>query len=111
LIAPKRGPAPPAPDGYEQDANNPYTYIPILEDCEYRIEEFINCKDRKVDVCKLYCDRDDEYVTKGICKDCEGTIDIGPQEVQSSEETRVEDELQFSPEDSESGSVWSGDGQ
>ena len=109
LFAPKRGPAPDVPEGYERADYNPYVFIPVLNPCDYRIEEKLNCKQRADEVCRLYCDNIGEYVTKGICKDCEGTIDIRPQEIQASEDVRLDDELQFDEEDSESGSIWSGD--
>ncbi len=53
LIAPARGPAPKAPEGYEQDSGDPYVYHIKMPPCEYREERL-----RKTQCCtriEIWC--------------------------------------------------------
>ena len=66
---PVKGKPPACPTGYIR-TSDPFIFEPALNDCEHRIEKDFkqpcgNC------VPKLYCMREDLYVNKGICKNCQ----------------------------------------
>lgn len=70
LIAPHRGSPPPAPDGYERDAGDPFLFHPRLDPCENRIQKIFEsrCCGKYV---RTYCTILNCNVVRGMCKACQ----------------------------------------
>ena len=69
MFAPRRGPPPPVPEGYEIYNNDPYIFAPILPECEHR--EFKQPDSRCCGQAKyLYCNYYGKRVTRTQCVEC-----------------------------------------
>jgi len=70
LIAPRRGPAPPCPEGYEQAPGDPYTFLPKIEICEHRGFKAVAracCGSSQ----RLFCKRREEFTSRQECHKCQ----------------------------------------
>lgn len=71
LIAPRRGEAPPPPEGYEAAFGDPFVFLPKLNDCKYRGSRIIkrSCCDP---IQKLTCSLNgsEEFTTRLKCQGC-----------------------------------------
>ena len=73
LLAIRRGPPPPTPDGYEPLPNDPYTFVPILPKCVKR-----EIKEKKTSCCNfnyIWCNRDQKQKLRIECNKCGGIND------------------------------------
>jgi len=70
LAAPRRGNPPEPPEGYQRKEGDDYLFEIIIDDCEHREEKTVKsgCCGSSL---KIYCNRDDLYVKRLICKECE----------------------------------------
>ena len=70
LMVPVRGTPPPAPEGYEQSAGDPYVYVPVLVDCTYREAKVKDKSTCCAGTHYLYCNYKKITVSRGDCKSC-----------------------------------------
>jgi len=69
LIAPRRGPTPTPPEGYEIASGDPYVFLPKLAICEFREKRFIK-RSCCGSVERLFCKNKDTFVTRLQCQEC-----------------------------------------
>jgi hypothetical protein len=65
---PKRGQAPKCPAGFVW-GSDPYTFIPKIKDCSFRILREFPQDCGKI-ILKLFCRKHQLYINRGICKRC-----------------------------------------
>ena len=70
LIAPRRGSPPVPPDGYEQIPGDPYSFRPLIPECEYR-----EIQPPRSYCCgqsdKLFCKAASKRVIRITCVECQ----------------------------------------
>lgn len=72
LIAPRRGEIPTPPDGYEVAVGDPFVFLPVLPNCDYRERRIIQrscCGAME----RVFCNKIHEFTTRTGCQECKNS--------------------------------------
>ena len=69
MLAPRRGPAPEPPEGYEVAAGDPYIFLPKLPLCGNRAKKYIK-RSCCGNIERMFCEEKNDYTTRLKCREC-----------------------------------------